>query len=485
MRQLCICLLVMLLIFAYPAIAERTVYADQRGIPVFMENGKLGLVDSSGNVLLSAEYYDIDLFGDSQWAELRQGNQCGAVCRDGRVVVECAWDDGVYIIPEAGMAVASFDSGNQICEVLIDLHTGTVLSSEPKHIYWADEKYVYDLSLEYYDGWEAIGPYQLVICDFSLNPLLSLDDVGDAEPFDGGFVVSSEHFSWNPGTCWIIDREGHMLLDDIKEYEITAEGVYYVRYGSTESDSHTYCGLISAEGVVLEVEGTEIGAKDDAGLYCINTGKRSWYQDVSGCFGYIASSGAWVIEPKYEYAGPFVEETAIVREDGRYHLIDLNGSKIGDLEWSKKTCMTLPIIPVDTDEGLMLFDRHGSPLSEEIFDLYQDVYGGMLLMRDKAGRLCVIGTDGAVLLRIEAEDQKTDMGDGSTLWIKTGGLWGLMELRGSLTGQWRISPCFISVYQYTADPEEPVYATFEDGGKAYIDPNGNPYGPYRYTKNKH
>ena len=483
MRQLCICLLVMLLIFAYPAIAERTVYADQRGIAVFMENGKLGLVDSSGNVLLSAEYDGIDLFGDSQWAELWQGNQCGAVCRDGRVVVECAWDDGVYIIPEAGMAVASFDSGNQICEVLIDLHTGTVLSSEPKHIYWADEKYVYDLSLEYYDGWEAIGPYQLVIYDLSLNPLLMLDGVGDARPFDGGFVVSSEHFSWDIGKYWIIDLEGHTLLDDIKGYKITAEGVYYTRWESAESDRRTYCGLIGTEGVVFEVEGTEISAKADAELYCINTGKLGRFGDDSGCYGYADNTGAWVIEPKFEKAGPFVNGSAVVCEDGLYHLIDLNGSQIGELEWSKKTCMTLPIIPVYTDEGLKLFDRHASPLSEEIFDSsFQDTYGEILLLRDRAGNLCAIGRDGTVLLRVEAEDQKTDMGDGSALWIKTGGLWGLIELREPLTGQWRISPRFTWVFQYRYNSRVPVYATFEDGGQAYIDSNGNPYGPSRYTE---
>ena len=456
-------------------------YADQGGVAVFAENGKVGLVDSNGNVLLPAEYDDISPFSASEWTVLTRGNLCGAVCKDGHVAVECAWDEGVYIISQTGLAVASRMNDNQISETLIDLNTGDVLRNEPQHVYWADDRYFYDLLVGFYDGWEAWGPYQLVICDLSLNPLFTLDGIGDAEPFGWGFVTYSEHCPWNQGSHAIIDLEGRMLLDDIKKYEITADGVYYVRRGT---DGLAYCGLVNAEGVAFETEGTQIWAKDDAGLCRVYKGASasSWSQHENSCYGYVDGTGAWVIEPKYQDTGPFVCGTAVVREDGLYHLIDLTGNRIGGPEWSKKPCMTLPVLPVDTEEGLRLFDRRGSALSDEVFDLsFQDVYGDVLLLRDMAGRLCAIGTDGTVLLRMDAEDQKTDMCDGSALWIKTGGLWGLMELREPLTGQWRISPRFTYVFQYSADPEEPVYATFEDGGEAEIDAKGNPYGPPIYT----
>ena len=97
--------------------AERTVYADQGGVAVFAENGKVGLVDSNGNVLLPAEYDDISLFGTSEWTTLRQDNLMGAVCKDGRVAVECAWDDYLYIIPQMGLAVASCMNDNQISDL--------------------------------------------------------------------------------------------------------------------------------------------------------------------------------------------------------------------------------------------------------------------------------------------------------------------------------------------------------------------------------
>ena len=50
-----------------------------------------------------------------------------------------------------------------------------------------------------------------------------------------------------------------------------------------------------------------------------------------------------------------------------------------------------------------------------------------------------------------------------------------------LIGQWRISLRFRWIYHYFVDPKELVLATFEDGGEAYIDAEGNPYGPLRYT----
>ena len=118
-------------------------YADQGGVAVFEENGKVGLVDSSGKVLLPAEYDDISPFGTSEWTKLRQDNLMGVVCKDGRVVIECAWNDYVWIIPQAGFGVVSNMNDGQTFETLIDLNTGDILRDEPQHVYWADDKYIY------------------------------------------------------------------------------------------------------------------------------------------------------------------------------------------------------------------------------------------------------------------------------------------------------------------------------------------------------
>ena len=169
MRRFWILLFALLFVFASSALAERTVYADQGGVAVFMEDGKVGLVDAHGDVILPAEYDKIGLFGTSEWAKLSQGDQYGVVCKDGHVPVGCAYD-GIFIFHEAGMAQAYQDIDYEIYEKLIDLKTGMVLMDEPKHVYRADAKYVYDLLVGYNDGWEISGPYRLTIYDLDLNP---------------------------------------------------------------------------------------------------------------------------------------------------------------------------------------------------------------------------------------------------------------------------------------------------------------------------
>ena len=496
MRRFWILFFVLLFIFANSALAERTVYADQGGVAVFMEDGKVGLVDSHGDVILPAEYDKIGLFGTSEWAKLSQGDQYGVVCKDGHVPVGCAYD-GIFIFHEAGMAQAYQDIDYEIYEKLIDLKTGMVLMDEPKHVYRADAKYVYDLLVGYNDGWETSGPYRLTIYGLDLSPLLTLDGAGHAEPLGWGFVTSTEP---NDGIYTVIDLEGNTLLEGITKYEIASEGVYYVRRESTKTGywGDYYCGLLNMNGIAFEVQGTEIGTRDDAGLYCVNTIDGYQYFDsqiIPGdCYGYVDDTGAWIIGPKYKAAGPFVDGSAIVCENGRYHLIDPNGRQIGDVEWSKTPCMTSSVIAVDCDGGLKLIDRHGIQVNDEVFAGANlntkhsfrgspwDTYGDYMLLRDQMGRLCVIEADGTVCLRLDAEDWNSFLGDGSALWVETGGLWGLVELGGSSSspGSWRISPRFTMVDDFGIDVEGVVYVTFEDGCTAEIDAEGNPYAPLRY-----
>ena len=486
MKRYALFLLVLPLLCAFVncTAAERTVYADQGGVAVFAEDGKAGLLDRNGDVILPAEYDVIAPFGASEWAKLGQGGRYGAVSRDGRVAVECAYDD-IYIYPDLGMATAVRDIDHQMFYSLIDLETGKVLMNEPLHVYKSDAGYVYDLLVGFNDGWETMGPYRLCIYDRSLQLLLTLDGAGDAEPLGWGFVISTEHDPWDPGTYAVIDTEGSVLVDGIGKYEITPEGVCYVRYTGERGVSRSYCGLVNGAGIAFEVEGTEIGAKDGAGLYRVDS-RGDWYHGKGSLWGYVDGAGSWIVEPRYETAGPFVDGSAVVREEGRYHLIDTAGRKVGGMEWSKAPCMTLAAIPADSDGGVVLIGRNGMRLSDEVFsgaaldtERYfrgrsWDTCGECLLLRDGQGRLCVIAADGAVLLRVDAEEWNNPVSGGGALWIRAGGLWGLMEIEGPSCGEWRIAPRFLWVYDH--DPEA-VEAKFEDGGIAYINDEGDPCGP--------
>ena len=54
--------LLLAILLAVPAMAEIETYADQGGVMVFSEDGKVGLMDGEGNILLPAEYDEIAPF---------------------------------------------------------------------------------------------------------------------------------------------------------------------------------------------------------------------------------------------------------------------------------------------------------------------------------------------------------------------------------------------------------------------------------------
>ena len=53
----------------------------------------------------------------------------------------------------------------------------------------------------------------------------------------------------------------------------------------------------------------------------------SYYNDHSKSNGYIDSSGKWILEPVYEYAGKFTDKYAIVQKNGNYFFINKQGAE--------------------------------------------------------------------------------------------------------------------------------------------------------------
>ena len=125
MKRWMACILVLTLLIPAGAWAERQVYADQGGVCVFVEDGRAGLMDSDGNVLLEAAYDFIEPFGDSEWAVISRDGLKGVVRRDGEVVLPCQWE-WLTVYPQWGMAVGTANGVNP-ARTLYDLHTGEVL----------------------------------------------------------------------------------------------------------------------------------------------------------------------------------------------------------------------------------------------------------------------------------------------------------------------------------------------------------------------
>ena len=100
-------LLLLLNICPIQALAETVLFDDQGGVRVFLENGRAGLMDGGGNILLPAEYDEIEPFAGSEFAmvSLVHGDEkaYGVVDREGKVRVPCE-NYAIEIHPEARTA---------------------------------------------------------------------------------------------------------------------------------------------------------------------------------------------------------------------------------------------------------------------------------------------------------------------------------------------------------------------------------------------
>ena len=518
MRRFWLLLFVLLFIFADSALAERTVYADQGGVAVFMEDGKVGLVDTAGNVLCPAEYDEISPFGDADCALIKRNGKAGVIRCDGTVVLACDWDDNFScLLPGTRFARMCRDLNDQC---LIDLHTGeTVLEGE--YIFGLQDGYITALSYGYYDYWELEPPFTTRLFDMNLQPVITLE--GDLEQKTAAGWITADGSYWDFRTYTLLDVTGRPVVGGLTDFEINRDSaIYYSRtvknpIGQTldklgkhqknvknllhnmfdidldtaetiarvcMNDWH-FSGVWRPDGSRIECPGEDVHAAMTAG--------DSFPVKRDGRWGYVDSKGEMIIPAVYDEAGPFIDGSAVVIEDGSYHLIDAKGQTL-PLKWKGElylpnwengpACSRMRVVAGVVDGEVRLIDRQGSFVTDEIFDaesfrpvgtsilgpwsIYNDA---IYLLKDARGRLSAFDSDGIELCRFEADDWQSGIivEDGAALWAAIDDKWGLMELTGDRAGEWRIAPKYDFVYRYG---EGTFYVTLSN--RAFVvDTQGN------------
>lgn len=422
-----IAMILVLLLLAPAALAERIVYADQGGVRVYEEGGRLGLLDAGDDVLLEARYDGIEPFaGDYSVASL-DGRQ-GVIRRDGSTALECAWAKVSILSPhDLAVAADNVDDVNPR-RVLIDLATGeTRMDGEGHALFYADDAFVYRLDYDYNDPFELVGPFTLTVYDGGLNPLLTMDGACEADFFGWGFMALITTSLWSgDGEYRVVDLRGNVLLDHLAQCRIEGDSICYKRWAESpyrralEAAGYTrarlmralkrrlgadgdaarrltrfmedgyICGVLRPDGSRMEVRGCEIDPCEN-GLYRVNARtarQRRVYtpsddaqsreaDDLSEGFydrwGYVDGGGAWVLPPVYGEAYNFVDGAAVVMRDGKYFLIDAQGRRVGGAEWTQAATWTkygwnrLPGFAVVVDGGSRMVGRRGEFLSGEIF----------------------------------------------------------------------------------------------------------------------
>ena len=427
MKRLLVCMLVIALCLSASAFAEQTVYADQGGVRVYAENGRVGLMDSEGSVLCPAEYDMIRPF-DGDYAIATKNGKKGVLRRDGGVALPCEWDS-LWLNGDRGVAVGDRDNWfyrlntgidyqesddpvdytNWFHDTLIDLATGETLLEGRADI-GMDENRIWQVFYGYYDVWgEMAPPFHTDVYDAEMNPLFSVDMALDQPLGNGLYQMITDHYGMYGYEKAVMDADGKILLEGAAYLQTFAEpddGVFYHRdienllgralealgYGKNNvkwilhnlfgieletakaiarltMDDWKICGIWRPDGSLMEIKADALRAPMfPDGLCPVKVGE-AW--------GYLDEAGEIALPPAYEEAGPFIDGAAVVIEDGACRLIDARGAALSPAWKSPKhlyawgtgpECCRMNVVAARMDDGVRLIDRQGRFVTDEVFD---------------------------------------------------------------------------------------------------------------------
>lgn len=522
-------MLLCLLLAALPARAEEPAcveYADQGGVRVFVEDGKAGLMDAGGGVLLPAEYESIEPFAGSDFAVVRSGGLAGVVRRDGSLAVPCEW--GSVKLSAALRVAVCWDDSDAVRVVRLD--TGEAMLEGGRHVMLdADDRFI--TRMEY--GEEGFGydpPYHTDVYDADGALRFSIDAW-----LIKGFAQDYAAAMFGDWTYGMIDAEGNVIIRGLRESPWTdgqdyayddaprAGAIHWVREVKNplnrwlkplKLDRHhveyyldllgvrregrlraalmelyedgSLCGVVESDGTPrFEMPGAGVWGPDDAGLYRVQTSGYSSIVRDQDMWVYVDRDGSPAIEAKYNEAYPFVDGAAVVCARGQWHLIDAHGEPVDDLTWSwgpdmwSSEALALPVIPIENPDGdgYRVIDRRGEYVTDEVFQSAGEVFGGdRLMLTDMDGGLCLMDDAGNVTLRAPTGDLWWDA-DGEAVALQQGGKWGVLAAAGARAGQWLVAPEYAEVERLENGGGFRLRLGADAGDAVYADRAGNILGP--------
>ena len=466
MRRFWISLLVLLFIFTNFALAERTVYADQGGVAVFMEDGEVGLVDAGSEIVLPAEYEWIEPFADRNVAIVHRKDKMGLVRRDGSIVIPCEMRRLRFLEDSDFVSVLSHDHS---WAWLFDTATGkTVIGdSQYDHFELCQGRLIAERPS--FSRWDDNGGDD--IYDLQGNLVLHAD--GNVVEYADGLAIVTVDFTRYD----LIDEAGNVLMKDMTSLHLENGCAFYTWREENSTDPACHFGVRYADGTQIEQKADVDYAhiQGPEAPYCVWVGEKH---------GYMDEMGALMIPPIYDNAFAFVNGAAAVREGDRWYLIDTQGQRVGNLEWQwqwpEYPQMDQPVIPVGIGEGIRLIDRTGAFVNDEVF-----VGGGknsgrfigdrwFMLMDHNAATCLVDGRTGDVARRVHLEGW-TYYPSGA-FWAQMDGLWGQLNLSGT-SGDWVIEPCATMVNGLEGGGWQ---VNLSDGTGVCMDLAGQVVGPAPY-----
>ena len=102
---------------------------------------------------------------------------------------------------------------------------------------------------------------------------------------------------------------------------------------------------------------------------------------TDGLFGYVDSSGSWVIPPWFDYGEPFIDSVAIAYINARPYLINRRGLVLSDRTWASVVRLAGDRFTVESRDGMKgVIDRRGRTVIPPVYDSILVPDGGPLAL---------------------------------------------------------------------------------------------------------
>lgn len=299
------------------------IFASENGLARYVDiDGRIGLVNDSGEVLVNAIYDDISMFDENGLAittrTIDGETFCGLINKDGVQIVDdsafCYIDVGYHSALGNSARYGVYEARTQngkLCFLFADGTVGmypdfSALGNTTREDAMNINSFFVNGSvfLRSVKGW----------CLYGLDACSRSDEFWDAyEPFPiGGGAVQKD------GLWGMISANGQLL----KNYQYTQRPQYTdfgIVVGNAESEEKPFYGIISLDGSeLLPMQFEDIfPAGED--LLAVKT------EDV---YGYMDSTFQWIISPRWDEVESFSNHLACVMKDQELYVIDDHGKEL-------------------------------------------------------------------------------------------------------------------------------------------------------------
>ncbi len=225
----------------------------------------------------------------------------------------------------------------------------------------------------------------------------------------------------------LVDANGHVVLPPTQVRQVFPEVAF--RNGLARAETDTGLGFINRRGdfVIPAMFSNTYGFNE--GVAPVRDFNKRW--------GYIDTTGTWVIEPQFDEVTPFTDGLAVFERDRKWGIINRSGRILLEdhphplVPFSKGIVRFSP-----RSEGWGLIDTTGRVVMPKGHRIVELPVGP--LARFAVGELWgVVNTDGKVVA--DAIYSAVKFTPQSNIWVTTtDGLWGLMDRDGN----WILRPQF-------------------------------------------